>query len=95
MNIMNKVYHRYACKSNMREGMIFVRMHIIAFASVTFANKAGALLNRAGYPAAVKRTPSNVYSGCGYSVVSSAPVEELIKILENNKIPYKSISELK
>lgn len=71
-----------------------MKKHIVAFASVTFANKARAALNRAGIPASIRRTPKNIASGCGYSVVASAPAETIVRILGENRIPYRSINEI-
>ena len=68
--------------------------HIIAFASVTYANKAKALFNKAAISARVVRTPSALAGGCGYSVIAAAPCDQLTAILESNNIRYKSISEI-
>lgn len=76
------------------ERMVYVKKHIVAFASVTFASKAKALLNKAGITAEIIRTPRNIAGGCGYSVTAAAPAEKITKILEDNNIPYKSISEI-
>lgn len=72
-----------------------VQKHIIAFASVTFANKAKTVLNKAGHSAEIRRTPANIAHGCGYSVLTDAPSAALIKLMEDNKIPYKTVSEVK
>lgn len=68
---------------------------IIAFASVTYANKAKAALNRSGYSAEIRRTPRNIAHGCGYSVLTDAPSDILTKFMEENNIPYKTVSEIK
>lgn len=70
-----------------------MKKHIAAFASVTYANKAKTALNRAGIPAEIRRTPGNISGGCGYSVLTAAPAETVIRILGENRIPYKSINE--
>ena len=75
--------------------MIRVHKHIIAFASVTYAGKAKSALNKSGYSAEIKRTPRNIASGCGYSVITDAPSVALTKLMEENNIPYKTISEVK
>ena len=72
-----------------------MQKHIIAFASVTFANKAKPVLIKAGHSAEIRRTPANIAHGCGYSVLTDAPSAELIKLMEDNKIPYKTVSEVK
>lgn len=70
-----------------------MKQHIIAFASVTYAEKARVLFNKNGIQAVTRRTPKTIASGCGYSVIASAPADRLVKILEDNRIPYRSISE--
>lgn len=65
----------------------------ITFASVTFANKAKALLIKEGYEAQVIRTPGNIAGGCGYSVIVNAPVKKAAEILEQNNIHYRSITD--
>lgn len=72
-----------------------MQKHIIAFASVTFANKARAVLNKSGYSAEIRRTPANIAHGCGYSVVTDAPSAALTKLMDDNRIPYKTVSEVK
>lgn len=72
-----------------------MKQHIVAFASVTYANKAKAVLNREGVSAKVIRTPGNVSGGCGYSVVAAAGASFITGVLERNGIPYKSISEVR
>jgi len=68
---------------------------IMAFASVTFANKAKTVLNKSGYSAQIRRTPSNIAHGCGYSIITNAPSAELIRLMEDNNIPYKTVSEIR
>lgn len=69
--------------------------HIIAFASVTYANKAKELFKKQGINASVIRTPKTMAGGCGYSVIAYASPEKLKDILEKNSVPFKSISEAK
>lgn len=71
-----------------------MKKHIIAFASITYANKAKALLNKYRINAVLGRTPRSIAGGCGYSLVVQAPSEKIISILEENRIPYKTISEI-
>lgn len=70
-----------------------MKQHIVAFASVTYANKAKAVFNKEGVTARVVRTPRNVSGGCGYSVVVTAGASFITDVLDRNGIPYKSISE--
>ncbi|MGN1089345.1 MAG: DUF3343 domain-containing protein [Huintestinicola sp.] len=70
-----------------------MKQNIIAFATVTYANKAKALFSKAGISAEIIRTPRTVAGGCGYSITASAPVDRMVRILEDNGIPYKSVSE--
>lgn len=70
-----------------------MKKHIAAFASVTYANKANAVLTRYGIPAKVSRTPRTLAGGCGYSVTAECSAERLKRILDENGITYKSISE--
>ena len=69
--------------------------HIIAFASVTYANKARSVFVKNGINAVVKRTPGNLFRGCGFSVVAEGRPEHLVRIMEENGISYKSISAVK
>ncbi len=70
-----------------------MKQHIVAFASVTYANKAKAVLNREGIRAQVRRTPAGFSGGCGFSVIAAASASSITNILERAGIPYKSISE--
>ncbi len=72
--------------------MICVNKHIIAFASVTQANKAKSVFERYGLKAEVKRTPGTLFRGCGFSVAVEGRSDRLVKIMEDNGISYKSIS---
>ncbi|MCM1523335.1 MAG: DUF3343 domain-containing protein [Ruminococcus sp.] len=72
-----------------------MKKYIIAFASVTYANKAKTFLGNAGIRSEIRRTPRNVAGGCGYSVTAGAPADKIIRILEDNRIPYRSISEIR
>ena len=74
--------------------MICVNKHIIAFASVTYANKAKSVFEKYGIPAEVKRTPGSLFRGCGYSVTVEGRSDRLVKIMEDNGISYRSISSL-
>lgn len=70
-----------------------MKKHIAAFASITYANKAKAALARNGINARVSRTPRTLAGGCGYSVTAECSAERLKRILEENGISCKSISE--
>ena len=50
---------------------------------------------KGGLPGERRCTPANIAHGCGYSVLTDAPSAELIKLMEDNKIPYKTVSEVK
>lgn len=66
--------------------------HIIAFASVTYANKAKSVFEKNGISAEVRRTPGSLFRGCGYSVTVTGRTDRLVRIMEDNGISYRSIS---
>lgn len=76
------------------ERVICVNKHIIAFASVTYANKAKSVFEKYGISAEVKRTPGSLFRGCGYSVTVEGRSDRLVKIMEDNGISYRSISSV-
>ena len=74
------------------ERVICMSKHIIAFASVTYANKAKSVFEKYGLTAEVRRTPGTLFRGCGYSVTVEGRSDRLVKIMEDNGISYRSIS---
>ncbi|MCC8042118.1 MAG: DUF3343 domain-containing protein [Oscillospiraceae bacterium] len=66
---------------------------VVTFSSVTFANKAKAALERAGYQSEVMRTPGAIAGGCGYSVVTGAPLDKVSAVMDKNNIHYRSVTD--
>lgn len=83
------------CVAIMQKGMnlLNIKKHIIVFPSYTYCGKAKAVFDKNKIISEIIRTPRNIAGGCGYSVVASAPSERLTKLLENEHITYKTISE--
>ena len=69
--------------------------YTIAFTSVTIAMKAQSVLRSKGFFTEVIRTPRNLASGCGYSLVLSGEIEEAIDYLEKSGIKHKAVMENK
>lgn len=63
----------------------------IAMTSITYAMKAKALLNEKKYYCEIERTPKNLGTGCGYSIVVKADPSEIADILTQEHIPYKEL----
>lgn len=70
-----------------------MKRYTIAFSSVTLAMKAQSVFRSEGIRAEVIRTPKNLASGCGYSLVFDGDIDTAINIMENKGIKYKAISE--
>lgn len=70
-----------------------MKRYTIAFNSVTAAMKAQSVFRSERIRAEVIRTPKNLASGCGYSLVFDGDIEAALNILENKGIKYKAISE--
>lgn len=70
-----------------------MKRYTIAFSSVTVAMKAQSVFRSEGIRAEVIRTPKNLASGCGYSLVFDGDIDAALNILENKGIKYKAISE--
>lgn len=70
-----------------------MKRYTIAFSSVTLAMKAQSVFRSERIRAEVIRTPKNLASGCGYSLVFDGDIEAALNILENKGIKYKAISE--
>lgn len=70
-----------------------MKRYTIAFSSVTLAMKAQSVFRSEGIRAEVIRTPKNLASGCGYSLVFDGDIDAAINIMENKGIKYKAISE--
>lgn len=65
--------------------------YTIAFNSITIAMKAQILLRTKGFLTEIIRTPKNLASGCGYSLVVSGNIEEAIDYLEKSGIKHKAV----
>ena len=70
-----------------------MKRYTIAFGSVTVAMKAQSVFRSEGIRAEIIRTPKNLASGCGYSLVFDGDIDAAINIMENKGIKYKAISE--
>lgn len=68
--------------------------YIFAFHSVTVAMKAQIVLRREGFGCTVIRTPRNLASGCGYSVVVSGSAELAAMTLERHGITPKAVGKM-
>ncbi|MDO4944868.1 MAG: DUF3343 domain-containing protein [Ruminococcus sp.] len=63
----------------------------IAMTSITYAMKAKDMLNELGYFCEVVRTPKNLGSGCGYSLLIKDNPDFITAQLEKNSLPYKGV----
>lgn len=70
-----------------------MKKYTIAFSSVTVAMKAQSVLRNAGYRTDIIRTPKNLASGCGYSLIFQGDINAVTDILERKGIKFKSIME--
>lgn len=70
-----------------------MKKYTIAFSSVTIAMKAQSAFRANGYRTEIIRTPRNLASGCGYSLVFQGEIEIATEILEKKGIKFKSIME--
>lgn len=66
---------------------------LITMTSITYALKAKAYLNNQRLYCEIQKTPKNVGTGCGYSLIIKDDADRIAKILEENNIPYKEIFE--
>lgn len=62
---------------------------MIVMTSITYAMKAKTLLNSLGMYCEVVRTPKNLGTGCGYSIVVKNDPDEVISILNDRRIPHR------
>ena len=72
-----------------------MKRYTIAFTSITIAIKAQHVLRSKGFFTEVIRTPKNLASGCGYSVVVNGNIEEAIDYLEKSGIRHKAVMQNK
>lgn len=76
------------------KGSDIMGRYIFAFHSVTVAMKAQNILRREGFGCNVIRTPKNLASGCGYSVVVNGSAELAAMTLERYKIAPKAVGKM-
>lgn len=69
--------------------------YTIAFNSITIAMKAQNVLRSKGLFTEIIRTPKNLASGCGYSIVLNGDIEEAIDYLEKSSIRHKAVMQNK
>lgn len=77
-----------------RKGGIYVGKTLITMTSITYAMKAKAILNNKKIYCEIEKTPKNIGSGCGYSIRIKDNTNYIIKILDENNIPYKDSFQL-
>ena len=66
----------------------------ILFRSLTHAQRAAGLLERRGITATITRAPQGLSpKGCGYAVLFRKRINEALRLLEENKIPYGQVFE--
>lgn len=65
--------------------------YILAFPSVTIAIRAQNILRNTGFDTKIIKTPRNLASGCGYSVIISGSIKLASDVLEKNGITPKAI----
>ena len=70
-----------------------MKKYTIAFSSVTIAMKAQSVFRANGYKTEMIRTPRNLSSGCGYSLIYFGDIEVAVEILESRGIKFRSIME--
>lgn len=63
----------------------------IAMTSITYAMKAKDMLNGLGYFCDVVRTPKNMGSGCGYSLLVRDDPDLITARLSENSLPFKGV----
>lgn len=70
-----------------------MKRYTITFSSITIAMKAQSVFRSEGIRTEIIRTPKNLASGCGYSLIYDGDLETAMYILENRGIKFKSIME--
>ena len=70
-----------------------MRVFMITFRSVTFAQRGERLLNRSGIRCALQRTPKWMeQQGCGYSLrIKAEDITPAVDILRENQIPMRKV----
>lgn len=70
-----------------------MRVFIITFRSVTFAQRGERLLNRSGIRCVLQRTPKWMeQQGCGYSLrIKGEDITPAVDILRENQVPMRKI----
>jgi len=66
--------------------------NIINSGTITYAIRGRDTLRNKGYKAYMFRNKSLNTSGCGYSISTNCPTSEIIKIFNEEKIKYLSVS---
>lgn len=70
-----------------------MKRYTISFSSITIAMKAQSVFRSEGIRTEIIRTPKNLASGCGYSLIYNGELETAMYILENRGIKFKSVME--
>ncbi|MCD7726848.1 MAG: DUF3343 domain-containing protein [Ruminococcus sp.] len=63
--------------------------NLIAMTSITYAQKAKSLLNAQRMYCEIQKTPSEYFSGCGYSIRVKDDISKVTSILRENGVKYK------
>ena len=67
---------------------------LITMTSITYAMKAKTLLNGKRIYCEIEKTPKNIGSGCGYSLLIKDDADSINNILEENNIPHKEVFKI-
>lgn len=63
--------------------------NLIAMTSITYAQKAKRVLNAERMYCEIQKTPSDYFSGCGYSIRVKDDLNRVTSILKMNDIKFK------
>ena len=66
-----------------------MKKELLVMTSITYAMKAKTLLNGMGIYCEIVRTPRDLGTGCGYSIMIKDDPGEIAAILNEHKIPHR------
>ena len=70
-----------------------MEFNLLAMTSITYAQKAKKVLRSRGLYCEIQKTPSDMFSGCGYSIRVKDSISAVTRILRENGIKYKDAAE--
>lgn len=70
-----------------------MKFNLIAMTSITYAQRARKLLRDRRLYCEILKTPSELFSGCGYSIRVKSPIKRITRLLDDNGIKYKGAVE--